>query len=129
MIASCRRPPIPGSYFGAALLVGALALTGCQSGDVATATRPAVTPPVATSTPAPTPQRSAVAHCSEPPTELYQLAYEVPGTGEVSVTCDIVYKQIAGADATLDLHLPRARLQMPRCRPSCSSTAMGTSPN
>lgn len=37
----------------------------------------------------------------------WQLAYEVPGMDAVEVTCDIVYKQIAGANATLDLYLPR----------------------
>lgn len=36
----------------------------------------------------------------------WQLAYEVPGMDAIEVTCDIVYKQIAGADATLDLYLP-----------------------
>lgn len=36
----------------------------------------------------------------------WQLAYEVPGMDDVEVTCDVVYKQIAGVDATLDLYLP-----------------------
>lgn len=36
----------------------------------------------------------------------YQLAYEVPGMDEVEITCDIVYKQVEGVDATLDLYLP-----------------------
>lgn len=48
----------------------------------------------------------AAADCAAPAVDLFQLAYVVPGMDDVEVTCDIVYKQIAGADATLDLYLP-----------------------
>lgn len=62
-------------------------------------------PPIDPNQPAPPDVPPDAPHCSW--SDLAQIAYELPGMVEtVEVTCGIVYKEIRGLEATLDLYLP-----------------------
>lgn len=47
---------------------------------------------------------ATVEHCGA--STFAQLAYDLPGTEAVEVTCGMTYKRIDGVEATLDLYLP-----------------------
>ena len=109
---------------GAGMIVVLLIALAACGGSAASPSAPSPSPvgsaSPAPATPTPSPGGSASPTPSAPDatepsggplddcaaSTAFQLAYEVPGMDAIEVTCGIAYKQIAGAEATLDLYLP-----------------------